>query len=320
MYRAFRPVYLDSDHFRANVSKSPLVLDGGSKGSLFEPFSAVTKGIDVLAFDPDPNDVQYNVANGKVRFLNRALWSAPGMIDVHLAVDRSTSSVYPPNEQLLRQFPDYIAWPVRKTERVIRVESTSVDTAVAEGLCETPDFIKLDIHSAEFEALEGSRHSLAHCVGVQVETWHSPIHTGQHLHAEVENLLNRQGFSLFNFSAVMSWKRTVDGVEFLYDQSQVVGSESLYFRDYALNASVSQRTALIAIGCADLYRYTAYAIQLSRRFLASGVFSAGFQQDVESELRAIERARRRNLTFTRTNLRRLANRVIGKVATAFPPR
>ncbi len=320
MYRPFLPLYFDSGHFRSNLDKpNVLVLDGGSRGSLFEPFSAIRQGIDILAFDPDPNEAQYDISKGTVQFVNSALWDSAGQVDVHLAHDPSTSSVYPPNERLLKCFPDYIGFPVRRTEKVLRVSCTSVDSAVEANLCGTPDFIKLDIHSAEYEALRGAEKSLSDCVGVMVESWHSPIHKGQHLHGEVEAYLNRQGFHLFNMSHVMSWKRAVDGQEFMYDESQVVGSESLFFRDFSSGPPVSARMALIAIACADLFRYTGYAIQLSRVFHGAGVFSKLFQAEVETALRDIERLRRKKLVFSRTNIKRLGMRLISKVATTFPP-
>ncbi len=51
--------------------------------------------------------------------LSYALWNSSGTIKLHLAKNRSTSSVYAPNENYLKYFPDHIGVQPRMTELLI---------------------------------------------------------------------------------------------------------------------------------------------------------------------------------------------------------
>lgn len=206
------PLYIESDHFRRMVGGASLkVVDAGSRGGLFEPLASVSADVRATGFDPDPD----TVGDGSIP---RALWSETGPLEVHLAVDPSTSSVYPPDLELLAEFPHYIGLGARSTDRVIEVPATSIDDAIAEGLLGTPHLIKLDVHSAEYEVLEGADSALGEVLGVLVESWHVPIHAGQHLHGDLESLLNRHGLYMFDTWPMSEWPHTVDNVGFRSDR------------------------------------------------------------------------------------------------------
>ena len=68
----------------------------------------------------------------------------------------------------------------------MNISLRSIDSCVSSGEMPKPNFIKLDVHSAEFHALTGSLTSLNNCVGLLVETWNCEVHEGQPLHYEIE--------------------------------------------------------------------------------------------------------------------------------------
>lgn len=292
-YAAISPRFIDSDLYLSHTKDSPLALiDGGARGRLFDPFDVVKAPLEVLAFDPDEEALRIKPSqNVSIQYIDRALWNGSQKIQVHLAAQPATSSVYPPNLDLLRTFPDTIGAPPRTTTRIVEIDSISIDEAVQQGLCSPPTFIKLDIHSAEFEALEGARLSLQSACGVLVESWHTPIHRGQHLTGELEWLLNREGFHLFNFMHNSPWMHVVDGRDCELDRPRLVGSESLFFREDYSKSSWSAPAAFHAVGLADLFRYNRYAVLLSRNFLSLGILDSKTQSNVEEELNRISLAR-----------------------------
>lgn len=210
-------------------SEAPfIVVDGGAAGELFQPFDAVAEHCLIYTFEPRGED---NIVYEKWKNIDAGLWSERCKKELHLAVRPGTSSIYPPDLDYLRRFPDRVGVPARTTARKVEVALTSIDTETAAGAMELPNFIKLDIHSAEMEALLGSKGSLNDCLGLLVETWHTPIHKGQHLNGEIETFLAEQGFRLYDMHRASAWHHAVDGNVVANDRKQLVGSESLFLRE-----------------------------------------------------------------------------------------
>lgn len=279
--------YIESDHFRVLLGEDAVrVIDGGSRGETFAPFDDLRAPLAIASFEPDPEGDTTSAVT-----VEKALWRESGAVEIHLGVGRANSSVYPPNEDLLRLFPDWVGVEGRKTEKVERLPATSIDDAVREGVCGPPDFIKLDIHSSEYEALEGADRALRTATGLLVETWHSPVHSGQRLHGDVEQLLNRSGFHLFDHCTAAAWRHTLDGETTPSDRPRLMASDSLFFK--IDGGERSERDALVAIALLDLYSYTDYAVRLAREWSSSGVLSEVLHRDAEAELLSLRGARTR---------------------------
>jgi FkbM family methyltransferase len=318
MYARDGALFVDSAEYQKHTLGHRItVVDGGARGGLIDPFNRVRSGVHVVAFEPDPDAQVLAPSRGETTHVPKGLWSETGDIDLHLAHNRSTSSVYPPNHALLELFPQRIGSPPRTTERLIRVPAISIDEAVATSLCPPPDFIKLDVHSAEYEALVGASRSLADVAGVLVETWHGPVHQGQRLHGAIETFLNDHGFLLFHLEPRSAWRVALDGDPFELDRPWLVGSESLFFRDFTATKAASARAAIVAIAFADLFAYDSYAIRLCRRFESDGTLDGEAARDVEAcLLKLMAQRRRRRWTSPRFYLgaaRRLLDAAIRRV-------
>ena len=110
-----------------------------------------------------------------------ALWSEPGSVTLHVTREPSCSSIHKPDERVLAGFIDVPRLPALNVDQRVSVPSTTLDAALADAGAGDADFIKLDIHGAEYEALLGSRLALSQsAVGVLVECWPVAIHAGQH--------------------------------------------------------------------------------------------------------------------------------------------
>ena len=139
------------------------------------------------------------------------------------------------------------------------------------------DFLKLDIHSAEFEALQGAERTLDRVSCVLVETWHWDIHHGAHLHAEVENLLNLKGFRLYDIRPASRWR--VISTNSLQDRGMLVGSESVFFRNAPV---IGKELALVSL--LDLFQYEAEAIRVANMYLPANL-AKGIHEFIERENR-----------------------------------
>lgn len=203
------------------------IVDGGADGAMFAPFDATPKDIHVYTFEPrgttSQRPHQHTVIEG-------GIWSEEATQELHVAKVPSTSSIYPPNMELLTYFDDRYGAPPRTTEKRVPIELISIDAAVSRGKMRPPNFIKLDVHSAEYEALQGARNSLDECLGVLVEVWHLDIHKGQKLSSAVDSFLNENGFLLFSGRHMMSWLHSWKGQVLASDRPHTVGAENLYLR------------------------------------------------------------------------------------------
>jgi FkbM family methyltransferase len=232
------------------------VIDGGSRNELFEPLDAVRDHWNIYAFDADEGAPNYS---GEINRLPYGLWSETKTVQLHLAVEPSTSSVYPPNLELFDKLygPD-LGTKVRTTARMVDVPCISVDDAVSRGLMEKPHFFKLDVHSSEYEAVLGARNSLDECVCVLVETWTHPFHKGQKCHGHVEALLNDLGFFIYDIAPVYGYNQSsVYGRTMKGDRKLLTLTEAVFFPE-----RVKPELAVLHVALLDLFRYTNLAVHM----------------------------------------------------------
>jgi FkbM family methyltransferase len=275
-----RPLLLTSTLWARDLAGQPLVVvDGGSRGQVFAPLNRVpAERLLVARYEPEPG-APLEIRTTDVTF-RQGLWREATTLKLHVAKEPSTSSVYPPDERVLRQFQDYIGYPVRTTTAIVPVPGTSIDASFADAGLPGADFIKLDIHSAEYEALEGAATALRDtAVAVLVEAWPVPIHHGQRTAAEVEVLLNKAGFYLFEHQERHAWPRQGGAGT---SKPQLVCLESLYFRDIIGTPELAIWPAarlLKAVALADLYGHINYALQLLDAGRNAGRLSPEVQAD-----------------------------------------
>lgn len=258
---------INAPFFKEILEKDKLiVVDGGAKGELFKPFNQVDKSVfTVLRFEPN-SETEVITDKNEIVF-NKALWNYNGTITINIAKEPSTSSVLAIDERILKQV-DPAGIELRRTVKKVEVDCTTIDSACENNNVPLPDFIKLDIHGSEFEALEGAAKCLQNTAfGALVETWTLPIHKGQKTHGEVEALLNKFGLFLFEYFPLMQWTRQAKGAHF--HKVQAGGWDALFFKDIIETDFSRQYTnaqAVKSIALADLFGHHAYALQLAAYF------------------------------------------------------
>jgi hypothetical protein len=101
-------------------------------------------------------------------------------------------------------------------------------------------FLKIDTQGSELDILEGSRHVVKNCVGVQVEVEFSPIYHNQPLFADVDAWLRKQGFHLWQLTELTSYTEKRKRIGRLF------WANGIYFRDFKQPLETYQHLLLAA--------------------------------------------------------------------------
>jgi FkbM family methyltransferase len=313
-----RDSLFSSQRLRAILGDRPVIIvDGGARGGVTPPLDRIaTNRRVVVRFEPDLGATVDTGPSEKV--LRKALWSAPGSVELHLTRERSCSSIYPPDTSLLSRFIDVLGPSGRHVDECVEVPATSIDEALGAAHLGLPDFIKLDIHGAEYEALVGASEALANqTVGVLVESWQVPIHRGQHPASQLDGLLQNLGFRPFQ-TAIGSWPLKPARPARYVSRPQDVQLETLYFLDFLDDSSSTPSRARIVllVGFAELFGHVSYAVQLVRFAARKGLITDAEGFALESDILARNRISpsRLILSACAERLRNALDRVIVPVA------
>lgn len=143
-----------------------------------------------------------------------ALGRTNGKIEMHVAGNSTSSSIYPMLESHLRAAPHSanIGKEIVPIIRLDDIELSSLRTAKRA-------LLKADTQGYEMPVLEGATETLKRCVGVQVELSLVPLYEGQSLYRDVIDWLDHKGFHLWLLLPGFSDPRTgqllqMDGVFF----------------------------------------------------------------------------------------------------------
>jgi hypothetical protein len=208
-----------------------VLIDGGAAGNISEPFDVAGKIVTAVRFEPR-GEGAVTITDNNV-YIDGGLWSEDCTKDLHLARIPSTSSICPPNIPFLEKLEHSPEGGGRETIRKISVVLRSIDSCVDKMEMPLPNFIKLDIHSAEVPALIGAKNSLENCVGLLVETWNSEVHMGQGLHYQVEQFALENGFEVYDNKANARWSVKHKDSASKVDRGRYIGSEMLFIKKNA---------------------------------------------------------------------------------------
>jgi len=256
------PILFD-ERFRILTADQPLTyLDAGARGGLQGPWRVADDGrLRVVSFEPDAAGAGDLRPGERHVVIAKGLWNRECEVDLHLAETMSTSSVHPPNWELLARFRRQHADP-RRTVRKERIRCTTVDRVAAE-LGTGFDFMKIDTQGAEYEILEGAKEQLQRDVfAVLCETWTQPVHAGQRLTHEVWALLEEMGFEVVQTSIAAAWQHRVVDAHAVSGRAHLVGLDLLAFRKPAQWQRMTPERALKWAAIAELYGYPDIALDL----------------------------------------------------------
>lgn len=237
-----------------------VLVDAGARGGAPEPWSMLPVAhYRSHGFEPDPEAYEALKESIPEHHTTHpfALWEGETEIQLHLNKSRATSSVYPPNFEVLADFPARNT-DSRQVEKVIQVPAKALDQLIDEPFV---DQLKIDVHSAEFEVLKGAEQMLKKTGCVMVETWAVAVHEGQKLLGDVLQFLDRNGFAPYHFNnAYMAWDERSTGIPKGVSRRRQVASVVLFFRKDM--GSIPSEYRLRAAALADIYGYPETALRL----------------------------------------------------------
>lgn len=168
------------------------IIDIGARDGLHPRWSRL-QGVDVQAilFEPDPEEcdrLKSKYMNRAV-VINKALSSKKQIIDFHLCKKGAVSSVFVPNFELLKEYPDVERMEIVQT---FSLEADSLDSQLEENGVSDVDFVKLDVQGYELEILQGGVNTLRSCIGLEVEVEFMELYKGQPLFGEVHRFVESE--------------------------------------------------------------------------------------------------------------------------------
>jgi FkbM family methyltransferase len=166
-----------------------------------EPFHRLLDdfpGSRVHAFELDPESCRQLEAEARsgVIIHPAAIGARTEDRTVYLTTHPMCTSLYRPDERLLRQFHNLQVAYLRDTDSV---ETSSLDALWDRAAFGDVDFVKIDIQGAELDAFVGGKRSLAAAVAIVTEVEFAQIYEGQPLFGDVDRELRSQGFMFHKF-------------------------------------------------------------------------------------------------------------------------
>lgn len=184
-------------------------VDIGARGGPPSSWLKLTKCVDYVCFEPDPDEAkllekQFNEQNFfHATVVQKALGASQGEAQLHLTKFRPSSSLLLPNKTVVESLAVGEGFTV---EAVIPVKLSSLDDEMScRGI--SPDFVKADVQGYELEVLKGAEHVLSEAIGCELEVSFVEIYQNQPLWAEVDSHMRSKGFFLADFERVW-WRRS----------------------------------------------------------------------------------------------------------------
>lgn len=212
------------------LDKSPFVLvDVGASGGTKDNWMLLRKYIQVIGFEPDKREfinLSRQQEGESIKYLNTALYSEKTSLDFFLARKQQVSSLLRPNQKFLNSFENPKRFDVLE---VVKIETDTLDNQLRKHKISDVDFIKLDTQGSELFILQGSEQILRESTfGLEIEVEFSQIYQDQPLFSDVDQLLRKLGFQLFDLRPCY-WQRAVGKIK--KNKGQIVFADAIYLRD-----------------------------------------------------------------------------------------
>jgi FkbM family methyltransferase len=205
------------------AKRNLLVADVGVAESPEERWLGITDFTRFLTFDPNPGP--QIAQDERTVCLPIGLWSSRARKILYLTDYPDSSSLYLPNEEVLR---DFLAKDGVRLTGTTEIELETLDNCLAARPELRPDFLKIDTEGADLEVLRGADEVLRQSVmGIRVETAVMEFRLGAPLLCEIDAHLRERGFTLFHLSRVQFIRN--NGLHGFTSQPQLAWGDSVYF-------------------------------------------------------------------------------------------
>ena len=182
------------------------LVDIGAAGEIEPRWKPFKSNLNYVGFEPDERSRETLLHKGTdfldYKILPFALSDSKQSVTLNLCKKPMVSSLYEPNIEFLKLFPD--------VERFNVVDKDQLDCITLDSLkLNDLDFIKIDIQGAENDVIKGSAESLHSVLGLEIEVEFIDLYLKQPLFGDVCRELSTHGFEFMDFAGLCRWERDI---------------------------------------------------------------------------------------------------------------
>lgn len=205
---------------------------------------------EIIGFEPDEKECEKLNQSGNGRFLPYIIGDGDRHI-FRICNQSMTSSLYEPNTALLEKF-QYL----EELTRVIKRQEVSTKRLDDIEQLKNADYLKIDTQGAEFEILSGAKELLKDVVAVHTEVIFLPLYIDQPRFAQVDSLLQDNGFLFHNFYGAGGrvFKPLVVDKNYSKPLNQILWADAIYIRNFMDYGSMPpQKLLKLAVILHEIY-------------------------------------------------------------------
>lgn len=219
------------------------IIDIGASGGIHARWKKLTPYYTAILFEPDPREYEQlaKVSPQNHIVLNTALAAKKGPIHLNLCRKQQVSSVFKPNFNLLKRFPEFERFNV---ESSVCLDADTLDNQLSQHQIDNIDFIKLDTQGYELDILKGSTHTIDQVIGVETEVEFIPMYENQPLFGDMNTFMTDKGFELIDLRRYYM-QRDNSKQYSSHHKGQLVFADALYLRPPETLATSKDETKII---------------------------------------------------------------------------
>jgi FkbM family methyltransferase len=219
-----------NNYYIKKVSNEINYIDVGARGGVRTSLPKILwDEISYIAYEPDIKARQtIKNATDKVKCYPYGLAEKKSKRNFYLNKDAYTSSLYPANETLLKEYmPKHNKG--RELKSLLEVDCETLDST----LSETPHLIKIDTQGAELEILKSAEANLRNFAPLVIaETWTAEVYRGAGPLWEIMHYMDSLGYQVFDISIAAAWGHDSEQKIKSFKQ-KIIGLDVLFVKKYS---------------------------------------------------------------------------------------
>ncbi|MFA5392879.1 MAG: FkbM family methyltransferase [Candidatus Ratteibacteria bacterium] len=215
------------------------VADAGAGGGAESCWDVYGNQLHLIGFEPDAEECKRlnrlakknTPAKRKEEYYPIALYRDKGVYTLHISQNKVASSLFPINQDFVSRFPHDSPGAIVGSAQI---KTTDIDSFLKENEIGHLDFMKVDVEGAELALFEGAKNLLSESLlGLSVEVFFHPYHTGRPLFGDIDRYLRQFGFILFDLQPEKWVRKTLATKDSKgwYGAGQLIWAQALYFLD-----------------------------------------------------------------------------------------